>query len=107
MKVRKACPPSSTSARRRGRRSPEEQPIQSPPLQGEGWVGMGFPTEQISPQHRSKRHGRTGKKANPERPTPTSLATQPDRQRTHAVRVHAATEGERSKITEETSIRRS
>src|SRR3546814_13922097 len=98
MKVRKACPPSSTSASRRGRRSPEEQPIQSPPLQGEGWVGMGFPTEQTSPQQRSKRHGRPGQQANPERPTPTRPATQRDRHRTQAVGVPADQADQRSKI---------
>src|SRR3546814_1665485 len=45
---RKGCHHSSTSARRRGRRRSNRTTDQSPPLQGEGWVGMGFPTAQAS-----------------------------------------------------------
>src|SRR3546814_7522937 len=45
---RKGCHHSSTSARRRGRRRSNRTTDQSPPLQGEGWVVMGFPTAQAS-----------------------------------------------------------
>src|SRR3546814_3140235 len=42
------CSSDLTSARRRGRRRSNRTTDQSPPLQGEGWVGMGFPTAQAS-----------------------------------------------------------
>src|SRR3546814_7759750 len=56
---RKGCHHSSTSARRRGRRRSNRTTDQSPPLQGEGWVGMGFPTAQASGKrgaNRSEEH---------------------------------------------------
>src|SRR3546814_9140540 len=42
------CHHSATSARRRGRGRSNRTTDQSTPLQGEGWVGMGFPTAQAS-----------------------------------------------------------
>src|SRR3546814_14499449 len=65
-----------------------------------------FRSAQASPGRRANCHGMPSQEENPQRSTPTRIATQRDRHRTQAVGVAAEQADRRSKISEATSFRR-